>query len=618
MSLSSVPISMAVCLLINLTLLGASLAIGVALAFKFIPIHLPRLRYLVTLAAFFAASIIPVLTTLGITIGMRPSSFPIMIPQSKIVAASDLVFQGSHSLSISPASQGMPSFSVQMQMFVHQISQSSPAAYLVWLWLAVALLLLCREIIGHFRMARARHKWVPAPTALQQELSWPTRVHLYLDSDMGPSAVGCLRPAVVLPLHIFGGITPTALRQIAQHELSHARWRDPQVNSLLRLARAVLWPSVPLWYLQHLSQAEREAAADQAAIEGTAAKPVTSQSALDYAAALLSIAQWSGTIGASSFGPTATHAGGKSLLENRVHRLLKASPHMSLTRLALSVAAMVSGLTGTGILPAAFIVRATAPAGSVARSIVEIPMRPENQAEGPLLISRAIITSFNPENYHIEANVVLWNNTSRRIVAFKIRVAHARLPFRRVFNIYTLTIEPRHSLLARLDWQQGPQPDWGTPNAGVVQAYDVQFEGAIQDESRDLPSRVVFNNSDGATILVLKNSIGEVEEPILKESEFELTSSAIERVTPSFPKGVSSEQESKAILVSVLIDEFGDVIRARSVAGNTNPLLEEQAVEAARRWKFVPAAAVGVPIKAFGTLTFFRQMDFSKGWIRIR
>lgn len=199
-----------------------------------------------------------------------------------------------------------------------------------------------------------------------------------------------------------------------------------------------------------------------------------------------------------------------------------------------------------------------------------------------------------------------------------MRLAHGYLPFERVFHIYGVKIEPRQSYLANLDWQQGHQPDWHAPNAGLLQVLEVQFEGDARAQSENLPPRIVVNNPGGGTILVSKTASGEVEEPILKKSEAELISSATERAAPAYPGGGIGEQNSNAVLVSVLIDESGNVIRARAVAGNRDQLAEERAVEAARKWKFVPAVAEGVPIKEFGSLTFFGQMDFSRGWISIR
>jgi TonB family protein len=71
-------------------------------------------------------------------------------------------------------------------------------------------------------------------------------------------------------------------------------------------------------------------------------------------------------------------------------------------------------------------------------------------------------------------------------------------------------------------------------------------------------------------------------------------------------------------MVMVLIDEYGKVISARAIAGSRNQSVEKKAIEAARRWRFAPATMDGRPIKVVGNLTFFGQLDQSKGWIEIR
>jgi len=73
MNLPPTLVSWAVYLWLNLTLLGASLALGVTLAFRFIPTSLSRARYLITLAAFCAASLLSILATMGVT-ARQPAS----------------------------------------------------------------------------------------------------------------------------------------------------------------------------------------------------------------------------------------------------------------------------------------------------------------------------------------------------------------------------------------------------------------------------------------------------------------------------------------------------------------------------------------------------------------
>ncbi len=142
----------------------------------------------------------------------------------------------------------------------------------------------------------------------------------------------------------------------------------------------------------------------------------------------------------------------------------------------------------------------------------------------------------------------------------------------------------------------------------------------ISEESRgEIPRdkpRIVFYPSGGAT-LICQTATGEVQEPILRRSETELKASATEQVTPAYPAS-SPEELTKgpgtgAVMVSVLIDEYGKVVSARAMAGNRYPLVEQKAVEAARQWKFTPATMAGRPTKVVAELTFFGQMDRSKG-----
>jgi protein TonB len=56
------------------------------------------------------------------------------------------------------------------------------------------------------------------------------------------------------------------------------------------------------------------------------------------------------------------------------------------------------------------------------------------------------------------------------------------------------------------------------------------------------------------------------------------------------------------VIVEVTIDEQGDVANARALDGPEE--LREAALEAARRWKFVPTSLGGTPVKVIGTITY--------------
>ncbi|MGH9837064.1 MAG: TonB family protein [Blastocatellia bacterium] len=481
-------VSAAVYLALNLTIFGTVIAMAVATAFRLLPANLPRLRYLVAVATFCAASTLPILATLGLTAGSKSLSPPAI--EARI---SGLTADNAPSTEAGAGSGQAPPSDLVTRV-AQRLARSSMAPVFFWLWLAVSTLLTLRELIGHVRLLRARREWRHAPDALRLALNWPDRIPLYLDHRAGPSAVGWLCPVVALPSWLFDELSPATTQRIALHELAHARWRDPLVNALMRLALALLWPGLPLWFLERLALVEREAAADQAALAGARLGAEMKQAALDYADSLVSIAGMEKMgAGSRSFSPVAAHAGGRRSLEIRVSLLLQEAPRGAPVRLALGLAALFGGLAGASWLPAA---------------------------------------------------------------------------------------------------------------------------GADHGQESDaLPRRVIFHPSGGAT-LIRQTGEGEVQEPILRRSEAELKASAVEQVNPSPPEELPNNPG--AVMVSVLIDEYGEVISARAIAGSRNQLVEQKAVEAARRWRFTPATMEGRPAKVIGELTFFGQVNQSKQWIEIR
>jgi beta-lactamase regulating signal transducer with metallopeptidase domain len=137
------------------------------------------------------------------------------------------------------------------------------AAVLAAIWIAGALLLLAREVRGHVRLARLR-MGPAAPAELRRQLRWPDDVALYV-GGAAPMTAGLMRPYVVVPAELLDVFDSRAARRIALHELAHARWRDPLVYAILRLATIAFWIG-PVWPLLRWVRREREAAADDAAL----------------------------------------------------------------------------------------------------------------------------------------------------------------------------------------------------------------------------------------------------------------------------------------------------------------------------------------------------------------
>lgn len=89
---------------------------------------------------------------------------------------------------------------------------------------------------------------------------------------------------------------------------------------------------------------------------------------------------------------------------------------------------------------------------------------------------------------------------------------------------------------------------------------------------------------------------------IIRKSGAVLAGSAIRRVEPVYPPLAKVARVSGTVVVEVTVDEAGNVISARGLAGH--PLLKDSAVVAARGWKFTPTQLAGVRVKVVGTITF--------------
>jgi len=71
---------------------------------------------------------------------------------------------------------------------------------------------------------------------------------------------------------------------------------------------------------------------------------------------------------------------------------------------------------------------------------------------------------------------------------------------------------------------------------------------------------------------------------------------------PEYPSIAKSARASGAVPVQVVVDEHGEVIAARPLAGH--PLLRESAARAALRTRFTPTLLEGRPIKIAGVISF--------------
>lgn len=71
---------------------------------------------------------------------------------------------------------------------------------------------------------------------------------------------------------------------------------------------------------------------------------------------------------------------------------------------------------------------------------------------------------------------------------------------------------------------------------------------------------------------------------------------------PEYPDAARAARASGVVVVQIVVDEKGDVISARAVAGH--PLLREAGERAARKAKYSPTTVCGKPVKVSGVITY--------------
>jgi beta-lactamase regulating signal transducer with metallopeptidase domain len=219
---------------------------------------------------------------------------------------------------------------------------------LVLVWLAGVLLFSARAAGGCLLLERLRRQSTDLAedllkkcVALQERLGLGRRIR-YVQSDLvdTPSAVGWLRPMVLLPLTAITGLSPQQLEAVIVHELEHIRRFDYLVNLAQIAGETLLFYHPAIWWVNRRIRAEREHCCDDAAV-------AICGDAVEYAKALTAMEQW-------RVAPALVLAANGGSLKTRVSRLLgisslKAGAPRASAALACLVCAATVLFAGTRI-----------------------------------------------------------------------------------------------------------------------------------------------------------------------------------------------------------------------------------------------------------------------------
>ena len=268
-------------------------------------------RYVASCAALLVLSTLPVITIA--VLRSAATSAPLTSP----------ALPASPALHASPAS-ALPQTMLQIWLVPEtpRIAWLEPVQkWALPLWAVGVLLLSVRLAWGYgcsFALRRGGDSPDGAMLALVASLAGrigidrPVRVLRSSIVD-GPSVIGWLRPAILLPPATAMGLTPQQLEAVLAHELAHVRRHDYAVNVAQMLAETVLFYHPVVWWVSRQIRIERELCCDDIAVQ-SCGDPV------GYARALTALARQ--RLSAPQLSMTAT--GGS--LKYRVQRLLGITP----------------------------------------------------------------------------------------------------------------------------------------------------------------------------------------------------------------------------------------------------------------------------------------------------
>jgi TonB family protein len=81
-----------------------------------------------------------------------------------------------------------------------------------------------------------------------------------------------------------------------------------------------------------------------------------------------------------------------------------------------------------------------------------------------------------------------------------------------------------------------------------------------------------------------------------------LNGHAISKPQPSYPNAAKQQGVGGTVVVEILVDESGKVIKAEALCGH--PLIAKAATEAALKARFTPTLLSGMPVKVSGVITY--------------
>jgi uncharacterized protein (TIGR03435 family) len=232
------------------------------------------------------------------------------------------------------------------QQFVYYApTASAPHAgilgWVVCIWMMGVLLLSARVAGGWVGVRKLKRGASPAGAELEdivrrlkRRLRVSAPVRLYTSATVRvPTAIGWLRPYILLPVTALTGLSEAQIAAILAHELAHIGRNDYLLNFLQTAVETVLFYHPAVWWVGRQMRLEREHCCDDIAV-------AVCGSAFEYASALAEMEQIRDRIPAPALAAT-----GGDLL-GRIRRVLGRQDHPSRSLGGIAAAALVLSMAG--------------------------------------------------------------------------------------------------------------------------------------------------------------------------------------------------------------------------------------------------------------------------------
>jgi len=163
----------------------------------------------------------------------------------------------------------------------------------VVVWAAIAGVNLAKIGLGFWQLRRLRQGCAELDRAsLHPDLldalnkfGFGRRINLCTSDQVRvPTAIGFMKPAIIIPAWAMEELTPEELNTVVLHELAHLRRWDDWTNLAQRMVRAVLFFHPAVWWIGQGLAREREMACDDFVLAATSDRRA-------YAQCLVSVAE---------------------------------------------------------------------------------------------------------------------------------------------------------------------------------------------------------------------------------------------------------------------------------------------------------------------------------------